>query len=283
MDRFSRLNPKAVLLFFVFEIIASICVFNPILLSFSFMAALFYNLKLTGKKAVKAFLCVLPIMLLATVFNFIFTHYGTTVLFVLSDMNFTFEALFYGFSQGLMLGAVLLWFSAFSAAVTSQGFLSVFSGLVPNISLVLIMVFSFLPRLRKNAAEISDARMLLAQDESRLKKSIANFSALITMTLEESIETADSMKARGFGKKRTVYSKYRFNIRDFIVIAVSAAFFAVVLFCELFGRINFIFEPVIIFDRIPLLAFFSYIILSFLPLIIDLTEDVKWYFLKQKI
>lgn len=99
---------------------------------------------------------------------------------------------------------------------------------MPNTALVFSMVLSFIPRLKKNAAEISDARLLI-DGENKIKKSINSFSALITMTLEQSIETADSMKARGYSKDRNIYSKYRFSVQDLLLI-IFTVFSGAVLF-----------------------------------------------------
>jgi hypothetical protein len=103
------------------------------------------------------------------------------------------------------------------------------------------------------------------------------------MTLEESIDIADSMKARGFNKDRTVYSKYRFSSRDFIVLMIIIITSVGVIVAKAMGLFSFIYEPVIIAEKIPLWAIFSYVILSLLPSIIDFVEDMRWSYLKQKI
>ena len=83
--------------------------------------------------------------------------------------------------------------------------MSVFSKLAPNLTLVLTMTFSFIPRLRKNAQEINDARMNIDLGQSKFKKSLDNFSSLVSMTLEESIEISDTMRARNFNSSRKLY------------------------------------------------------------------------------
>lgn len=284
MDRFSRLNPKVSLLFFIFQIIITIAVFNPILLGASLLFGAVYKLITDGKGALRlVFSALLPLVLLVTLFNFAFTHYGETVLFTVLDMRFTLESLFYGFTQGLLLGAVLIWISAYSATMTADGLLSVLGGLTPDIALVFSMVLSFLPRLRKNVREIGDARLLYDNEVSTLKRSINNFSALITLTLEESIDLSDSMRARGYNKKRTVYSRYRFSSRDLLVLLIEILLFALTVCFQLSGKYSFVYEPEIILGRIPPLALTPYLLLSLLPTAFDLTEDIKWFILKQKI
>lgn len=283
MDRFSKYNPKAAFSFFLLEIILTIVIFNPIMLAVSFISAFAYKLKLDGRAAVSyLFKFVLPLVLLVTAFNFVFSHYGMSILFVWLEMNFTAESLFYGFNQGMLLGSVIMWFSCYSRVITAERFIAVFGRIIPNTALIFSMVLSFIPRLRKNAGEISDARQLV-NSESKLKKSINNFSALITMTLEESIETADSMKARGYNKGRSIYNKYHFSIKDFIFILFIVITSVVLVVLKSLGQLDFLFDPVIKMGRLPIWAVIIFVVMSLLPVIIDLLEDMRWSYLKQKI
>lgn len=262
----------------------SILIFNPVISAVSLAAAWLYKIKLNGKKGFFYFFkFVLPLVLTATVFNFAFSHFGATVLFRFAEMNFTFEALFYGLSQGFMMSSVLVWFSNYGEVVTSQRFISVFGKIMPDTALVFSMILSFIPRLKKNAAEISDARKLVDRGEGKLKKAVNNLSGLITMTLEESIDTAESMRARGFSKRRTVYSKYRFCARDFFVLVTQTVLFAVLLAFRISGKTQFLFDPFVTAAPLPVSAVILFAALSLLPCIIDFTEDARWHYLKRKI
>lgn len=284
MDRFSKLNPKVTFLFFVLMITLTLVLFHPVYLFVSLVSSLCYRIKLEGKKSIVYFFkFLLPLILFVAIFNMLFTHYGLTVLFTAFDRSFTLEGLFYGMCQGMMFASVIMWFSCYCQVVTSERFLSVFGRVAPNLALIFSMVLSFIPRLRKNANEINDARMLLDKSESRLKRSIRNFSALLTMTLEESIEVSDSMKARGFKSGRTVYSKYRFSLNDGICLFFMIIIFILLCVMKTMGRAVFIFEPVITMENFSFTALILFIFISFLPLMIDFTEDMRWFYLKQKI
>ncbi len=284
MDRFSKFNPKAALLFFAAVIVLDMLIFDPIFLAVSLVCAYVYKLKIEGRAgALYIVKFILPLLLAVTLFNFVFSHYGATVLFDVNDIPFTVQSMFYGFTQGLMLCSVLMWFSLYSKVITSERFLSVFGRFAPNLALIFSMVLSFIPRFKQNAQQIHDARMLMDNDKSKLKKSISDFSALVTMTLEQSIETADSMKSRGFGKKRTVYSKYRFNYKDLaVVIFVLFSFFVLTVF-KISGYFDFVFDPDIIMSKAHAYLYILFAVLSLLPVIINFTEDIKWHYLKQKI
>lgn len=284
MDRFSKYNPKASLLFFASVIILTMLIFNPVYLSLSLAGGLLYSIKLKGKGAAGfLFKLVLPLILLVAAFNMLFVHTGETVLFSLLDTSFTAESLFYGFNQGVMLGAVILWFSCYNSTVTAEGLMSAFGKRAPNIALVFSMVLTFIPRLKKNLAEIEDARMLADSEKSKMKKALNNLSALVSMTLEESIETADSMKARGFVGKRNPYSKYCFSNKDLAVMLFCALSFAAVIAYKAAGKTTFIFEPIISMPEVSFICITVFAVLCLLPLIIDFAEDIKWFYLKQKI
>ncbi|MCM1286108.1 MAG: energy-coupling factor transporter transmembrane protein EcfT [Acetobacter sp.] len=284
MDRFSKYNPKAVLLFFISEITATLLIFNPIYLCISFLSAFVYKLIIDGKKAVLYLIkFIIPLVVLISVFNMLFVHTGVTEIFTLFDMSFTLESLFYGFCQGIMFAAVIIWMSNYSKAVTSEGLLAVFGRKAPNISLVFSMILTFIPRLKRNLDEINDASALLDNGEGKIKKGISNLSALISMTLEESIETADSMKARGFNNNRTPYSKYPFSFKDFVLIAIELIFLGALIFFKASGKTIFIFEPRIYVEGVNIVSVIIFSSLSFIPVMIDLGEELRWLYLKQKI
>lgn len=284
MDRFSKLNPRVNFLFFLFVIILTLSLFNPVYLLISFLSSFFYDVKLQGKRAVKMFFTyILPLTFFVAVFNMLFTSYGETVLFNAFSKSFTIEGFFYGLCQGAMLSSVIMWISCYCQVLTTDKFLSVFSGAAPNISILLSTVFSFIPRLNKNAREINDARANINTTPSKLKKSIDNFSALVSLTLEESIELADSMRARGFNRDRKVYSKYKFNAKDGVLTALMIIAFIIVLIFKFSGKTDFIFEPVIAMGKMSAGSIIVYALLCFLPLIINFAEDMRWLYLKQKI
>lgn len=205
------------------------------------------------------------------------------MLFTAFGTRFTLEGFFYGLCRGTMFSAVIMWFSCYSGVVTSERFLAVFGRLAPNCALVFSMVLSFIPRLKKNAAEINDAAMLLYSGESKLKRSVKSFSSLLTMTLEESIEVSDSMRARGFGKGRSVYSKYGFSVKDGVCAGFILLLFIILCVLKSLGNTEFVFDPAIEMESFSPSAFVLYLLISFLPVTVDLTEDIRWFYLKRKI
>ncbi len=284
MDKFSNFNPKVCFLFFVFTVLLILLNFNPIFLCVSLLSGVIYNAMLQGKKTFKTFfMFLLPFTLLVGIFNMAFTSYGVDILFSISNKNFTAEGLSYGLCQGVMFSSVIVWLSSYSYVLSSDKFMSVFSKLAPNLTLVLTMTLSFIPRLRKNAQEINDARLNVNTNQSKFKKSLDNFSSLVSMTLEESIEVSDTMRARNFNSSRKPYSKYRFNLDDGIVLLVLLALSISCIVLNSLDKAEFIFDPEIKMLSFSPIFLILYTIYMFLPVIINISEGIKWHFLKQKI
>lgn len=284
MDKFSNFNPKVCFLFFVFTVLLILLNFNPIFLCVSLLSGVIYNAMLQGKKTFKTFFTfLLPFTLLVGIFNMAFTSYGVDILFSISNKNFTAEGLSYGLCQGVMFSSVIVWLSSYSYVLSSDKFMSVFSKLAPNLTLVLTITLSFIPRLRKNAQEINDARLNVNTNQSKFKKSLDNFSSLVSMTLEESIEVSDTMRARNFNSSRKPYSKYRFNLDDGIVLLVLLALSISCIVLNSLDKAEFIFDPEIKMLSFSPIFLILYTIYMFLPVIINISEGIKWHFLKQKI
>lgn len=61
-------------------------------------------------------------------------------------------------------------------------------------------------------------------------------SIVVTWALENALDTADSMKSRGYGlPKRTAFSLFRFTLRDGICLGVLATLGGIVLAGSLTG------------------------------------------------
>ncbi len=222
-DAFSGYHPAVALLYFAAVLILSMFLLHPLCLGISFCSALLYSGSLNGWSSVKKQLSfLLPMSLLMVVINAAFSHAGTTILVYLPSGNaLTLESILYGVGAAAMLSTVVLWFSCFHRVMTSDKLMYLFGKGVPALSLTLSMTLRFIPRLQGQLHRISDAQRCIGRGVSdgtlrqRAKNAIAMLSILITWALENAMETADSMKSRGYGLPgRTAFSIYRFDSRD---------------------------------------------------------------------
>ena len=112
-------------------------------------------------------------------------------------------------------------------------------------------------------------------------------SALVSITLEDSLQTADSMNARGYGLPgKTRSRKIRFALRDGVLLAASLG--ELVCFLLLFGmgKLDFYYFPALAGAEwtTAVAAFFLATCFYFLiPIFIFIGEEIQWLFLKSKI
>ena len=280
MNAFAKLHPITKSAFFICAFVLTLCASNPVFSLISLSAALLYSV-LDG---IRAFLSSLRfaviITALVSVFNMLFAHYGVDVLFTVNDVEFTLEALFYGFNQGLVMSAVMLWFKVMSYVIDSAetAYLLRFA---PKLALLFSMVLGFLPRFKSKLGDIRDAQKGLSYSEplttrDKLKNGLQNLSALVSYSLESSIITADSMSARGYNPKRSSRLRYKHSVRDVVYFSIFALSFALIVFAQITGKIKFIFEPRIYFESDSVVYYFIFAAVMLLPLIIEVWEVLLW-------
>jgi energy-coupling factor transport system permease protein len=165
---------------------------------------------------------MLPMFLFAAPINPAFNHEGGTILTYLPGGNpLTLESITYGIAAAAMLISVIAWFSCYNAVMTSDKFVYLFGRVIPALSLVLSMTLRFVPKFKAQVRVVSDAQRCIGRDVTsggvldRVKNGLTILSIMVTWSLENAIETADSMKSRGYGLPgRTAFSIYRFDRRD---------------------------------------------------------------------
>lgn len=141
------------------------------------------------------------------------------MLFYLKDGNpVTLESIVYGLASGLMLAGVISWFSVFHEVMTSDKFMYLFGKVIPAFSLLLSMTLRFVPRFTEQIRRVAEAQQCIGRNVNngnvfqRAAHGLKILSITTTWALENSVETADSMKSRAYGLRgRTNFSIYRFD------------------------------------------------------------------------
>lgn len=106
------------------------------------------------------------------------------------------------------------------------------------------------------------------------------FSIMVTWSLESAIETADSMKSRGYGEKgRTAFSIYRMDDRDRGLL-VWLIFCGAYVFCGvLAGGLRFRYYPSLAGAPVTPMTvsfFVVYFLLCLTPAALDLAAARQW-------
>lgn len=294
-DAFSKLHPIVNFLFFAFVLSLSMFVMNPVCLTLSLVCALVNAVYLNGIKTVK--LClkfILPMVLMVIIINPVFNHQGVTILTYFPWGNpLTLESIVYGTASAALLSSVVLWFSLFNSVITSDKLVYLFGRIIPSLSLVLSMSLRFVPKFSAQFKNVRNAQRSIGKDISdgsvvnRIKNGIRIISIMLSWSMENAIETADSMKSRGFGLKgRTAYSIYKFDRRDLIVLIIVALLGVMVSVAVIAGVIDFYYFPLIkgnLTDIMSITTFFLYGILMLIPTILNAGEGIKWKRLRSAI
>lgn len=293
-DAFSSYHPIVNFTYFFFVLLFSMFFMHPVFLGISLVCSFVYSLYLNREKAAKFnFLVMLPGILLLALFNPIFNHEGATILLYINDNPLTLESIVYGVAAAVMLVSVIVWFSCYNAVMTSDKFIYLFGRVIPALSLILSMVLRFVPKFKAQAKQISNAQRAIGRDISsgnifaRIRHGTRILSILTTWALENAVETADSMKSRGYGLKgRTSFSNYRFSRRDGGVLLWLAVCSLVILAGSVLGENNIVYFPAILVGRLTwrsVVIYLIYALFLLTPTILNLREDAKWSRLQSRI
>lgn len=293
-DSFADFHPFVNLLYFSLVIGFSLALNHPLAQGIALVCSICYLVTTTGKESVKFLLrYCLPMVLLTAFINPAFNHEGTTILLYFANGNpLTLESILYGFSSGALLITLLLWFASFNRVMTTDKFIYLFGKVIPALSLVLSMSLRFVPKFKAQMQTVADAQKSIGRDVwsgsllSRAKTAILIFSIMITWSLENAIETADSMKSRGYGLKgRTAFSIYRFDERDKYALIWFGFCGLFLLSGTLLLAFGFRYFPNIRYAAIDMSTipfYFVFLSLCITPVLLNFKEDRKWKTLVSK-
>lgn len=294
-DAFSGYHPLVNFLFFGEVLGFTMFFLHPVGLLISLGSAVCYHGYLMGPKALRFQLAfTLPMMVMVALVDPAFNHEGVTILAYLPSGNpLTLESILYGLSAALMLAAVVTWFRCYTAVMTSDKFVYLFGRIIPSLSLILSMALRFAPKFRRQLQTVVEAQRSVGRSLSegaairRARNAVAVLSILLTWSLENAIETADSMRGRGYGLPgRTAFSIYRFDSRDRGALLWLTAWGFMLLCAWGTGGLSWSFFPRIRWAPItPLTVGFwvGYLCLCLTPVILDRWEDHAWKSLEREV
>lgn len=290
---FASVHPLVAFLFYTFVIVYTIFLSHPVYVGASFFLALAGAILVRGKGVLKILLFLLPMMLLILILNPLLNHYGTVPpLFYVGENPVTKEAVCYGAVSAFMLAAVLLWFVSCNDVLTSDKFIYLFGRIIPKVALILSMALRLIPKMGRQIKIIANAQNMIGKGLKggglfrKVKHGIRIISILITWSLENGIETSDSMRARGYGARhRTAFTLYRFYAGDrglLTVLLLAAAFCIVgtVFGAGFFQYRALEFRPWTPWD-ISVFTVFTLVLL--LPVLIEMKGRILWRYSISKI
>ncbi len=294
-SEFKRFHPIVNFIYFTAAFIFTCIFLHPAALFISLFSAFCFFLMVKSASSVKkTLLFLLPMLLLTSFINPAFNHRGKTIIAYLPSGNpLTFESVFFGLLYAAMIVSVILFFSCFSEVVTSDKFIYLFGRVLPSLSLTLSMVLRFVPQFISRLKEVSDAHKCVHGNANqkgvtgKIKNGLSILSVMVTWSLENAIDTADSMKSRGYGfSGRTAFSIYKFSTRDAAAVIWILSLSTYVIIGAVLGIMDFSCFPEIKtadFSFYAFTVFASYFALLATPVFIELREVIRWKSIKSKI
>ena len=294
-DAFSRCHPAVGFFFFVGAIGLGAMILHPIYILASGLFAVSYYCLLKGAKGLKMVALSIPVFLILTFANPLVNHDGERILTYVFGKPYTLEALIYGMVIAGMLIVMLLWAGCYNAVMTSDKIVTLFGGVIPTLSLLLLMILRLVPNLLRKIVQLAGARKCIGKGaaENAAKKeqavdSLNVLSALMTWALEGGVITADSMKARGYGTgKRTGFQLYRLTAVDRILLALMAVLAAAVIRQIAAGGTAADFTPVMEITPVTggrfVWGFGAYCVFLSLPTVLYIKEAIQWHISRSRI
>ena len=285
MRFFGTLHPAVSMCYFVCVIGLTLACPHVVTVLLSLLGSTLFNLAPRGRKAFgRTMRFVLPMFLLVCIGNPLVNHRGVTMLCLLFNQWITLEAIVYGVVTACSLAAIILWFGCYQEVMTSDKFLYLFGKVAPVTALLITSALRFIPQMQQNAAQIKQSRAMLQDNSPRLFQKLAhavqNLSALLGMSMENAVQTADSMKARGFGaRRRTTFHLFRFDARDARTLALILMLSGICVVARCYGHGYMEYYPritALTMGPSSMTMFILFAALMLLPSILEAKEAVVW-------
>lgn len=247
---FSAYHPAVVFLYFAGAAGLCMCTLHPYYVLVSYLCgAILLGISCGMRRVLRQALVSLAVIGVTAAVNGLAGGLGLTVLFYLGGTPVIWESVFYGLCSGGMLAAVLQWFACYQRIMTGDKFLELFGRAFPTVSMMLSMVFRYIPDMLGKGREIRAAQMALTGGASggkkeQMKEGVRLASVLMNWSMENSMETADSMQAREYGKApRSRYVHERMSRSDYWLALVLTVLLAASAFGVFWPASEFSFYP----------------------------------------
>lgn len=269
--------------FYLAVCVLTMSAFHPVLVAISFFAGVACSMLQRGvRNTLSSFAWQLPLVLLICVANPLFSASGSTELLRVGVVVVYSESLAYGACMGLLFVSTLLWLGCAFRVLTFDKIMALTGNAAPTVTLMLSMTGRLVPELVRRGKLVSDVQEACtaahaeAGRKNRLKRTRL-MSVLVGWSLEDSLETADTMRARGWSRyrKRSVYRRRAFRRRDAMALffVVALAVLDVVVAVQMVS--SFSFYPTmapLVFD----LRYVLYTLLFALPSLVMLWRAWEW-------
>lgn len=264
--KFDSYHPMINFMFFAAALGFTAAFDHPVFAGISYLTAFMYSVKLNKVRGLIFDFCLIPLIILYAGFYSYYTHFGVTPLrqnFIGNDI--TVEAFVYGLVTGVIIAALIMWMSCLFAVVSSDKVVYLFGRISPKLSLFLSIILRSVPRIKERAGRINVSQRGIGRGTGdggpfqRFVNVLRLISILITWTLENFVESARSMKCRGYSLKgRTAFCIYRFDNRDRSFVVALCLCLTLVVMAVLLDQTSIYYDPEIIMNRVTTMSYVFY-------------------------
>ena len=226
----------------------------------------------------------LPLLALICLINPVFSAMGSTLVLRVAGHPVYAESLAYGAVNGSLLVSVLAWIEGMGIVIGQDELLVLSGGLLPSVTLAVSMAMRLVPQLLRRArtslaclGAVTSARPELRATQGLTAERVRVMGSLATWALEDSIECADSLRARGWGSsgRRTRFRPRPLRMRDAVALVGVAALLTAAGLGVSTALATWRFYPTMS-GHAPLWAYASLVVLAGLPSALVLYERIAW-------
>lgn len=283
MPETTSLHPGVQALYFLVVCALVMTAFHPVLVAVAFACGLAYSFYLRGARATcSSLLWQLPLVVLIAVANPLFSASGSTEIAKIGPRAVYAESLAYGACMGLLFVTTLLWLTCAFRIITFDKIMALTGNAAPTVALMLSMTARLVPDLVRRGKVVSETQQACTaacvRDDAKQRMSrVRLMSVLMGWAMEDSLETSDTMRSRGWSRtrRRTVYRRRAFRGRDAAALAAVAALGLADAVIAVKTCSSFSFYPTMGALRFDM-AYVAYAALFLLPLFVAAWKAVEW-------
>ena len=167
------------------------------------------------------------IILFATLFNTLTSHFGETALFTipgnlpLISGKVTLEAMVYGATNGLILTGMMASFTVLNMALPVSALISIIPRAFFPVAVVTSIAVTYLPTTLRQFQQIREAQAVRGHQMKSLRDWLPLIMPLLVGGLEHAMQLAEAMTARGFASSTPTGGKRQFYPRLLMLIGVA--------------------------------------------------------------
>ena len=176
--------------------------------------------------------------------------------------------------------------------ITAYKIVYLFGRISPRLSLFLSILLRTVPRVKTRAKRIEISREGIGRGIKqgnlweKFLHLLSLISILITWTLEDFVESSNSMKSRGYSLRgRTAFSIYRFDNRDRSLVIAFFWCLTLVGMAVLFNQTDIYYDPVIIMNPITVMSYVfyaAYAVFLLLPMVLQIVGEQRFEKLRKR-